>query len=592
MLPVLLPPKLSADDLRFERSHPWRTLYRLAALRPLDSLLIVVLYLIKAAPALLLPFYVASVVRLASEPGPGGLYQFWGLSAAFLILLVQNPISHVLFVRRSARIVRAMEGRLRSAITRHLQALTLSYHQSTEAGRLQAKVLRDVQDVIQLANQVLNTGIEVLIGLVWVLVASLTTDPIVGLFFCIIVPVMFLVTRSLRGQLARSNRAYRQDMERLSSNVAEMIEMIPVTRAHGLEDLELRRMGNLVADVYRQGLRLDLVNGFFQSVSWSSMRVTQTSVIILTGYLALTGRASVEQIVLYNGLFMLVMMNLLGLLNAIPEIARGLDAIRSLGDLLESPDLEANEGKVIPPPLQGSIEFRNVSLSYPGAAQPAVTDINLRIEPGQCVAFVGESGAGKSTLMNLVLGFNRPTHGQVLIDGRATTDLDMRVIRRQVAVVPQQTILFSGTIRDNITYGLEDCPEHRLLAAVDAANLSRFIADLPDGLETWIGKNGLKVSGGQRQRIAIARALIRDPQLIILDEATSALDVVSEREIQTALASLVQGRTTLIVAHRLSTIRMADRIVVMGGGRIVETGAHDELMSRKSLFRTLKLLQS
>ena len=240
------------------------------------------------------------------------------------------------------------------------------------------------------------------------------------------------------------------------------------------------------------------------------------------------------------------------------------------------------------------LDIKHLKLDFGSGAHAAraVDDVSLSIAAGETVAFVGESGAGKSTLVNLAMGVRPPTSGRVRLDGRDLRELDLRTYRRQIGVVPQATILFSGSLRENVTYGLENVSDAQLWAILAEANLAEFARALPQQLNTLLGENGTRLSGGQRQRLAIARALIRDPRIILLDEATSALDTESERLVQEALLRLTQGRTTLIVAHRFSTIRQADRIVVLQGGKIVETGSLDELMSLGGQFARLANLQS
>jgi len=218
--------------------------------------------------------------------------------------------------------------------------------------------------------------------------------------------------------------------------------------------------------------------------------------------------------------------------------------------------------------------------------------LDLKVKKGETIAFVGESGAGKTTIMNLIIGFNRPTSGRLTIDGHDIETLDLHEYRTHISVVPQNTVLFSGSIRDNITYGSRNISEEKLMEAVRMARLEGVIENLPNGLDTSIGEHGSKLSGGQRQRISIARAIIRNPSVIIFDEATSALDSETEREIQAAIESLSKGRTTFVVAHRLSTIRNADKIAVMKNGVCVEFGSYDELMEKKGEFYSLKALQS
>jgi len=257
---------------------------------------------------------------------------------------------------------------------------------------------------------------------------------------------------------------------------------------------------------------------------------------------------------------------------------------------LESPNVELTTGKQRVPQVAGRLTFENLSFQYPKTERPAIVDLNLDVAAGECVAFVGESGSGKSTLMNLVIGFRRPTAGRILLDGVNMEQLNLRDFRKFLAVVPQQTVLFSGSIRDNITYGLDGVKAADVERVVEMANVKEFVSRLPQGLDTPVGPHGGKLSGGQRQRIAIARAVLRNPRVIILDEATSSLDVISEHLVQEAINRLIKGRTTFIVAHRLSTIRHADRVVVMADGRAVEVGTQEELLAREGAFCKLKML--
>jgi len=280
-------------------------------------------------------------------------------------------------------------------------------------------------------------------------------------------------------------------------------------------------------------------------------------------------------------------------LSIFPAMAQGADAIRSLGEVLEAGQLEHNDGKpAAPEPLRGEIILEKVSFHYPQGRDAALSEVSLKINPGETVAFVGESGAGKSTLVNLAIGFRHPTSGAVRLDGHDLRQLDLRTYRRQIGVVPQNTLLFNGTLRENVIYGLENVTEETLWQVLADANLADFVRSLPQQLDTPLGESGTRLSGGQRQRLAIARALVRNPRLVILDEATSALDTESEQLIQEALMRLTRGRTTLIVAHRFSTIRHAHRIVVLQQGRMVEQGTQDELLSRGGYFQRLSALQS
>jgi ATP-binding cassette subfamily B protein len=229
---------------------------------------------------------------------------------------------------------------------------------------------------------------------------------------------------------------------------------------------------------------------------------------------------------------------------------------------------------------------------YPGASTWALSQISVKAGPGKVTALVGASGSGKSTFINLVIGFLRPSKGQVLLDNQNMSELDMREVRKFVSMVPQESVLFDGSVRDNVTYGMTDISEAKFIQALKDANAWEFVTQLPEGPETIVGERGARISGGQKQRLAIARALIRDPRILILDEATSALDSESENLIQQALATLMKDRTTFVVAHRLSTIMRADEIIVLEQGSLVERGTHTELLAKKGVYHRLFSAQS
>jgi multidrug ABC transporter, permease/ATP-binding protein len=276
----------------------------------------------------------------------------------------------------------------------------------------------------------------------------------------------------------------------------------------------------------------------------------------------------------------------------LPTIAKGIESVNSIGEVLLSEDVEQNEGKKQLEDVTGIFDFEDVSFHYKNSDKPVLNHLNLHVKQGETIALVGESGAGKSTVLNLVIGFHLADGGKVLLDGNDMRKIDLRTYRKHLAVVPQTSILFSGTIRENITYGNEHVSDEELERVIKAANLTDLMESLPNGVDTMVGEHGGKLSGGQRQRIAIARALIRDPEVIVLDEATSALDSISEKLIQEALENLTKGRTTFIVAHRLSTIRDADKIAVLADGHCVEYGTFEELMARKGEFYRMKMIQS
>ncbi len=327
-------------------------------------------------------------------------------------------------------------------------------------------------------------------------------------------------------------------------------------------------------------------------MSWAIFQIFQVGCLVFTASLALNHKIRAGDIILYQTYFTSIVTQVSALIMLLPTITKGMESISSIGEVLNEHDVEDNCGKLVLEGLEGRFEFNNVNFAYPNTKERVLEGLTIRVQPGETIAFVGGSGAGKSTIINLLIGFNTPSSGDLTVDGNKITDINLRTYRKHIAVVPQNTILFSGSIRDNITYGLPSVTDEQVNEVIRAANLEELISNLPDGLDTLVGEHGNKLSGGQRQRIAIARAIIRNPKVIIFDEATSALDSVSEKLILDAMDHLTNGRTTFVVAHRLSTIRKADKICVLKNGRCEEFGTYEELMALKGEFFHMKTLQA
>ncbi|MFQ7213602.1 MAG: ABC transporter ATP-binding protein [Blautia massiliensis (ex Durand et al. 2017)] len=372
-------------------------------------------------------------------------------------------------------------------------------------------------------------------------------------------------------------------MEETSAKVMEMVEMIPVTKAHALEDQEARKMSEQLRKVAEKGLQLDMIQTYFSSISWVAFQIFQVFCLAFTAYIAWKGIIGVGDITLYQTYFSSIVAQIASIVTLLPIIAKGLESVESIGDVLCANDIEDNRRKKKVVDLKGEITFQDVSFTYKGDEKPVLSHLNFKIQPGETVAFAGGSGSGKTTILNLAIGFLKADSGQVLVDGNDLMELDLHSYRKQIAVVPQQSILFTGTLRENITYGSESISEEQLWNVIRAANLEEVVQKLPDGLDTMITEHG-EIFPADNGSASPLPCIFTEPKILILDEATSALDSISEKKIQDSIQKLVKGRTTLIVAHRLSTIRNADRIAVIGKGNVLECGAYEELIEKKGAF--------
>ena len=451
--------------------------------------------------------------------------------------------------------------------------------------------MRDVENVEVLLDQTYRSLPLIVLDITIAVVVTAMHSPTVLLFFALTVPAAVIAMYLFRKPIRESNHDFRYQMEQTQAAVAEMIEMIPVTRAHGLQHVEIDHMSRRLNHIHDTGLRLDVVNGLFGATSWVVFQIFQLGCLAFTSYLALNGRIQIGDVVLFQTYFGQIVNSISSLINLYPVLTKGVESVTSIGEILQADDIERNSRRVEPGPLRGDVEFRHVDFRYSPEYHRVLKDFSLSVPAGQSLALVGDSGSGKSTLLKLLIGFGVPERGSVAVDGIDLANMDLDAYRSQIAVVPQNTILFSGTLRDNITYGLDDVDDAEVERIVREIGLDDVVDALPNGLDTQLGEHGGTLSGGQRQRIAIARALIRHPRIIVFDEATSALDSVSEKKVQEAIEKMMGQCTTFLVAHRLSTIRNADRIVVMEHGKAVEEGTYDALMARHGKFYNLKKMQ-
>ncbi len=574
------------------KGHPLMTLVALYKGNYHKFVLAVIFFFIKHSCVWVLPIVTANIINDITAKNPDSVRNIILYSILMVFLIALNVPMNYLYTDYKSQATRYAETGLRKALICKLQQLSISYHTETQSGRLQSKIIRDVEAVEGLSTQMFLSILNIVLNISIALAVTVSKSLVVFLFFLITTPIAAITMVSFRSVMRKRNAEFRKEMEETSARVMEMVELIPVTRAHALEEEEIQKMSGQLFAVAEKGYKLDLIQALFGSVGWAIFQIFQIICLAFTGYLAFQGNILAGDITLYQSYFSTIVNQVSAIITLVPTIAKGIESVNSIGEVLLSDDVEQNEGKRGISDVKGHFSFQNVHFRYHESERDILDGLNLEVKEGETIALVGESGAGKSTILNMVIGFYLADSGKLLMDGQDLREIDLRTYRKYLAVVPQTSILFSGTIRDNITYGCENVSEEKLNSVIQAANLTDLIASLPKGLDSQVGEHGGKLSGGQRQRISIARALIRDPKIIVLDEATSALDSISEKLIQEAVDNLTRGRTTFIVAHRLSTIRGADKIAVISGGKCAEYGSYQELMDKKGIFYSMKKIQS
>jgi len=477
---------------------------------------------------------------------------------------------------------------LRVRLYSHLQELSLSFYDERRTGEIMSRVTADTTLVQTVITNNLLSLVQQVFTLVAVVAIILVTDWRLALVALAVAPLL-VVMGALVGRRTRAlSRQAQEQLAEASTVLEETLSAVRVVKAFGRETYEQGRYAGAVGRSFRISVAAARLSSLFEAVMTSAGFGAVAVVLWFGGHEVLAHRLTPGGLISF--LFYLVMLigPLQSLASLYNEFQQALGGATRIFELLDTrPDVVDAPGADALPPARGLLEVRDLSFAY-SADGPTVLDrVSLTAAPGQTVALVGPSGAGKTTLVSLLPRFYDPTSGRILVDGHDIAGVTLQSLRAVMAVVPQEPTLFGGTVRENIAYGREGATDAAVERAARVANAHEFITALPDGYDAIVGERGVKLSGGQRQRIAIARAILKDPRVLILDEATSALDNRSEGVVQEALERLMVGRTTIVIAHRLTTVERADKIVVLDAGRVVEEGAHGELLARGGLYQRL-----
>ena len=506
------------------------------------------------------------------------------------VLSVQAVLSFgrvLLFAKMTEDMMLAMRRDAFEAIV----SMPMRFFDTRRVGDLNSRVSADITSIQDVFTTTLAELLRQIIIIVGGILALLYFSVTLTLLMLITLPVM-IIAAILFGRFIRKLSKRTQDQVAESNTIVqETLTGIISVKSFANEAWEVLRYLGSIRDIRALAMKGAIWRGAFASFIILFIFGAITLVIFKGAELMVTGGLASEHFFTFLLMTGLVAGSIGGIAAQFSALQRGLGAIESLmelmGEVREDVVTEV-DGLISPLNLKGDVQFQNVQFHYPNREDVQVlSGLNLRIEPGKRLALVGPSGAGKSTVAALLLRFHDPVDGQILIDDRALPDFPLTALRKRMAFVPQEVILFGGDIRSNIAYGQTDATEEAIRSAAQKANALDFIESFPDGFDTVVGERGVQLSGGQRQRIAIARAILRDPDILILDEATSALDATSEKEVQIALEALMQGRSSLIIAHRLSTIKNADQIAVLANGVVQEIGTHEDLLASGGAYKRL-----
>lgn len=514
-------------------------------------------------------------------------------SLGLLLIYIINASLQVIVTYWGHMLGLKIETEMRRKAFDHLQNLSFGFFDNQKTGHLVARLTKDLEEIGEVAHHGPEDLFIAIMTLIGALALMLWVHMPLTVITAIIVPVIAVITTVYGQRMTVTWHALYGRVGEFNARIEENVGGIRVVQAFANEDHERKLFAQNNGNYLTTKLEAYKVMAASMSLSYLSMRFVQVVVMLAGAWFVVHGELTAGGFVGFL-LLVNVFFHPIDKINSIIETyPKGLAGFQRYCQFLDTrPDIADRENAKAVARLKGNIEYRNVRFGY-SPQKPVFAGLNLAVKAGETIAFVGPSGAGKTTICSLLPRFYEVTGGAILIDGIDIRDITLKSLRSHIGIVAQDVFLFAGTIRENIAYGRLDATEGEIMDAVYRARLDEVIAALPSGLDTVIGERGVKLSGGQKQRLAIARIFLKNPPILILDEATSALDTETERAIQQSLADLSQGRTTLVIAHRLATITNADRILVVEDGHIVEQGSHAELIARKDgRYRQLHAAQA